>query len=308
VDVDACIAWDPRGHESERLVTQGERRVQAEVRGEPSRRGPRRRKEADVLLDPLVSPLPAVSIRDFVGEGGSQPDGVAHRASQDIEGPGDAGRAGVMVEDRRDPASRRVHGGHKTACSDGRGIERLVEPPPQLLEDLREGARGEPRDGHAASERAVRMRVSIDEPGNGQLARGIDLLAARPASGAGQFSDIGDPIPVDRDRRAGHPVGAIPDDGVLYDSRHSGLRHSPPILPTCRERRRMGGGYALSGGPTIGRVRYSERESCSRGMCFRGMPAEVRRALPPSHRAVSQPSCPGWRSCVLAACSLFGSQ
>ena len=81
------------------------------------------------------------------------------------------------------PRPRGVDGADGRRQADRALVERAVEPPPDLLQDLHEPARRRRRPGHAAGQRAVEVRVGVDEAGEDQAPGGVDDFAAfQPAA------------------------------------------------------------------------------------------------------------------------------
>ena len=125
------------------------------------------------LGEAVRRPFRSVPVRRPVGER----DRHAHRLRrprEDVERAVDEGRGLVVVEDDRRTRESRVQEslfgrGPKRALVEGR-----VEPPPDPLEDLPEGAQGRGRGRHSARERRVEVRVRDDEPGHDEAARGVE--------------------------------------------------------------------------------------------------------------------------------------
>jgi hypothetical protein len=74
----------------------------------------------------------------------------------------DARRRLVMVDDGGGPALQRLHRAEHGRPVDHLGVQRNVETPPHLLEDLEEGSRLVRRRRHAASQRRVQVVVAAD--------------------------------------------------------------------------------------------------------------------------------------------------
>ncbi len=66
-----------------------------------------------------------------------------------------------------------IHEGYEGGIADGFRIERPVERPPQLFQDLREVPWCRTRDGQAAGKRSIKMRVRANISGHDVLALGI---------------------------------------------------------------------------------------------------------------------------------------
>ena len=85
----------------------------------------------------------------------------------------------MMVDQCCYPAAGRFHRSHKGAYTDHFCVQGLVQPPPQLLQDLRERLWRITGKRHPAGEAAVKMCVRVHKPGNCKLALAIDPLSIR---------------------------------------------------------------------------------------------------------------------------------
>ena len=179
VDVDTDAFGDPRSDTLDRLLFNRERRVKTELPGAERVHVADRAKEPEVLVDPLGASLGAVAIGQLVAEGTAEAEPIADLLLHQIERAGDGVRAGVVIDQRGHPATCRLHRPDEGARADRFGIERLVELPPQLLENLRERRWMEGRHGHASSQTAVQVRVGVDQAGDGQLPGSVDPLGPR---------------------------------------------------------------------------------------------------------------------------------
>jgi len=154
-------------HAAKRLVGQGERRVQPERSATLAVARRDGIDESKVLLDSLIPSGNPVAVGDLVAERRSQAhllaDGVVHR----VERAGNRIRTGVVVDQGGHAAARRLHRADEGAHPNGILLKGLVQPPPKLLQDLRERCRREARHAHPAGEAAVEMGVRINEAGNG---------------------------------------------------------------------------------------------------------------------------------------------
>ena len=99
------------------------------------------------------------------------------RPREDVQRAVDEGRGLVVVEDDRRPRERRVQESLFRRSPQRRLVEGRVEPPPDPLEDLPEGARGGGRGRHPARERRVEVCVRVGEPGHDEAARRIEPAA-----------------------------------------------------------------------------------------------------------------------------------
>ena len=132
----------------------------------------------------------------------------------------------MVVDHRRDAREGRVEEGELR-----RGLERLlvegrVEPPPDLLEDLAEGARRLGGARHPARERRIEVRVGDREARHDEAARRVELAARR-----GPEEDV---APLDRGR-VERDDGAARDREPACAGRPGGRpRHQPR---TSRSRR-----------------------------------------------------------------------
>ena len=122
-----------------------------------------------ILLDSLRSNFGAVAIGDLVAKTAAQAGqqrgvGDAKQAARHSAG------AGVMIEDCGHAIADAVDHAHHGAPIDVVEGERLVEPPPEALQNLSEVARRSIFERHAAREGAVEMGVGVDEPGQDDAA------------------------------------------------------------------------------------------------------------------------------------------
>ena len=118
--------------------------------------------EGDVLFRARVAALRPVAVRHLVAEHRAQPDRL-DRALETGERAADEGRGRVMVDEDGGPGQGGFGGADEGGEEDHLLVQGAVEPPPDALQDLPEVARVGGRAGHAAGERAVEMRVRVDE-------------------------------------------------------------------------------------------------------------------------------------------------
>jgi hypothetical protein len=168
-----------RGQEVEALVGEREARVGPDhAAGEG---GGAAREERPVLRDPGISPAEAVATGRLVAQHRSQPD-LLDRPPQRRERPFDGGRRGMVVEEHGRPRARGLDRAHEPGEVYRLLVQRPVQSPPDLLQDLDEAARRLSRSRHAPGEGAVEVGVGIDEPRHHERTVEVEhLLAGRGA-------------------------------------------------------------------------------------------------------------------------------
>ena len=158
VHADAEVGGQPGGR-LQRVVGAGERGVHAD---QPAPAGA---QEALVLGQPAAGAVGAVAVGHAVGAHDAHAD-LGAGLGDHVEAALDRVRALVVVDDRR--SSRTAAPRRAPSRADGPQhveVERGVEAPPDLLEDLAEVASASRRRRHAAGERRVQVVVGAHESG-----------------------------------------------------------------------------------------------------------------------------------------------
>ena len=130
-----------------------------------------------------------------------------------------------MVEEDGRPGASGLDRSDEAGQEDRLLVERAVEPPPHLLQDLDEAPRGLSRAGHAAREGAVEVGVGVDEAGEDERALEVQhLLAGGGREGRAAPDDrvpfdpqVG-PLDISRIQRRNDPV---PQDHLVRPSGRS---------------------------------------------------------------------------------------
>src|SRR5262249_53374836 len=118
----------------QRVVIEREWRVRADERA-MRRALAHAREESLVLAEPRIPRLSPIAIARLVAERSANPDGI-ERLGDRIERPIDGVRRRVMVDHRGAPSLRRLDRADLRRNRDVLEGERLVEAPPNALEDL----------------------------------------------------------------------------------------------------------------------------------------------------------------------------
>ena len=165
-------------HGGQGVVGQGEGGVSAgEAREEAVGVVGTRAQEARGLLQPRVAPRVAVAVGHLVAEHAARSD-EPQRVAHAVEASRDGARRRVVVDDRGDAAQRGTGRARERAHEDRLVVERLVEFPPDKLEDLAEVGRGASRRGHSGGQRGVEVRVPEDEAGHQDAPLAVEDLRA----------------------------------------------------------------------------------------------------------------------------------
>ena len=167
---------------------------------------------------PGVAGPRAVAVGGLVAQHRAQPH-LLDRTPERRERAADEGRRGVMIDQQGGARERGLDRAGERREVDALLVERAVQLPPDLLEDLHEAARRRRRTRHASGERAVEVRVRVDETGQHEARpRGPGPPrpggpAGGPAPGCGRRLDpqVGPSTPgVQRDdRRVAEQHGAV---------------------------------------------------------------------------------------------------
>ena len=125
-------------------LRKGERGVQAKSGADPvvalALAGLGMPNEASVFGDAGTSRIFSIPVGDLVAEAGAHTR-LFHRSGDLVQAPGDMLLAGVMVDECCGAMADGVHQTHQRAGVHVVRPQGLVQPPPQLLEDLREVGR-----------------------------------------------------------------------------------------------------------------------------------------------------------------------
>ncbi len=144
-------------HRVERGVRQGEAGVGADQA--PAARP----QEALVLGQARLGALGPVAVGHLVGAHHPHAH-LGARLGDHVQAAVDGGGGGVVVDDGGRARLERLDRAEQGRPAHQVEVEREVEPPPDLLQDLREpGGRGR-RRGHAPGQRRVEVMVGADEP------------------------------------------------------------------------------------------------------------------------------------------------
>ena len=141
-------------------------------------------EEPFVLGEAASSAVGAVSIGDAVGAHDTHPH-LGARLGDHVEAALDRIRALVVVDDRRRAAHQRLGRAEQRAGPDHVEVERRVEAPPDLFEDLPEPGRLLRWRRHSPRERGVQMVVGAHHAGRrvGHVATLVGVRTGRPRRG-----------------------------------------------------------------------------------------------------------------------------
>ena len=84
-----------------------------------------------------------------------------------------------MIDQCSGPVPDRIHQTGQDGILDALGIQRAVERPPQLLQDVREVFRSGSGNGHAAGIGTIKVRVGTDAAGHYILSTCVQLFLFR---------------------------------------------------------------------------------------------------------------------------------
>ena len=153
---------------------------------------------------------PAVPVGDLVAEAGPHP-GLIYRRGDLVQAAGDVALAGVVVDEGGGAVADGIHQADQGAVVHVVGPQGLVQPPPQLFQDLGKVGGWLAREGHAPGKGAVEVGVGADEAGQHQAAAGIQALGAGVAGlqlGAGP--EVGDALILDVQGTVGNDLVGRP--------------------------------------------------------------------------------------------------
>lgn len=123
-----------------------------------------RHHETQVLRDAGAHLGPAIAVGHLVTEHGAQARPV-HRIADDIKAALDEVGAGVMIDQTGGSVFDGVNQADEGAGADAFAIKRLIQGPPQALENLRKVARRRTGDRQAARIGAVKVRMGANATG-----------------------------------------------------------------------------------------------------------------------------------------------
>ena len=177
---------------SERPVAERESGVEAEGGGDHAVIGAvaDALDEADVFPKAVVRRACAIAVGGLVAEDAAQSD-LAERLFDAVQATGAGIRTGVMIDQRADPTLGGVDQADQGAVIDVVRVQGAIETPPEFLQDRGKVLRRLTGERDSARERAVEMRVAVDEGGHQQAtARVDDFFAGRGGRGrAGHGAD-----------------------------------------------------------------------------------------------------------------------
>ena len=156
VDADPQVGGEPGGRR-QRVVGARERGVHADHAAAAGA------QEALVLGEAAAGAVGAVAVGDAVGAHDADAD-LGARVGDDVEAALDGVRALVVVDDPGRAGEQRLDGAEARAGAQHVEVERGVEAPPDLLEDLAEVARRRRRRRHPPGERRVEVVVGAHQP------------------------------------------------------------------------------------------------------------------------------------------------
>src|SRR5581483_8967669 len=129
--------------------------------------------KALVLAHPGLDHGGTVAVRNLVGQAGAQAGG-GDRPGDDVQAAIDGVGTGMVIDHAGRAMPNRVHQEYLRAGGDIFGRQSPVQPPPELLQNLREVTRRLAGNRHTARERPIEMRVRAEKAWHDQPASGID--------------------------------------------------------------------------------------------------------------------------------------
>ncbi len=163
-----------------------QRRVAQRQAGVQAERAPHpcpllaRLDEPQVLRDSRFGFFLSVAVGHFVAQHAAQPR-LVHRIGDHIQAALNEIGAGMVIEQRGRAMLDRIDQAHQRAGAHRVPVERLVQRPPQPLEDRREIRWRVAGNRHAPRIRPVKMCVGADVPRHDQLPPRIEPLSLRVA-------------------------------------------------------------------------------------------------------------------------------
>src|SRR5687768_11229118 len=133
--------------------------MQAKSPGE--KRALRSLDEANVFIDPCLHFCLTIAICHFVTKHSPQAC-LFNCISNDIKRTVDCVWRGMMINESSCAMFDSVHKTGENRISDAFRIQRTIQRPPQLLQDLREIFGGRSRDGHTARISSIEMSMCTD--------------------------------------------------------------------------------------------------------------------------------------------------
>ncbi len=141
-------------------------------------------KKTDVLSDALRRACAPIAVGSLVAQNPAQAD-FPKRLLDPVQASTARIGAGVMVHQRAHPALGGVNQAHQRAVVNIIQVEGAVQPPPELLQNLRKVPRGAPGKRDSPRQCAVKMRVAVDQGRHQKLALGVeDFVVGRCRTGA----------------------------------------------------------------------------------------------------------------------------
>ena len=140
-----------------------------------------------ILFQGGISTAAAAPVGGLVTEASAQAD-LADAVLETIERLAHAAQAGVMIEQQGGAAADGVPGSGHGAQVGGLGVERAVQGPPDLRQDVGEGAGADSGAWHTSRECGVEVGVPVDVAGQDRHLSQVDHLLA------GSGSEVGSPL------------------------------------------------------------------------------------------------------------------
>ena len=178
MDVEAHIGRAGFAGRLQRIVIQAQAGVEAKSSGQPLRGGVvvafllHGLSKADVFGNAFTRAGFAVAVGHLVSQHGAHA-GAAHGLGDHIQRAGKGIGRGVVVKKGGRAVADGVHQHHLGRKPHGFLVQRLVQRPPEALQNFGEHLRRGAGDGHAPGKGAIKMGVRYNLAGEGPLATGI---------------------------------------------------------------------------------------------------------------------------------------